>query len=161
MPAPSLFTIGYEGCTSDAVLAALRAAGVAVLLDVRALPLSRKPGFSKRQLAAGVEGQGMRYINLRGLGTPAAGRQAARAGRTAQMKAIFAEHMHSDPAQADLAHAIDLAQAGPVCLLCFERDHRVCHRDMVADLIIARTAQAVQHLQAANPWGLGPPAPAG
>ncbi|MBN8897184.1 MAG: DUF488 domain-containing protein, partial [Rhodospirillales bacterium] len=54
MTAPIL-TIGYEGCTIDGVVAALRDAGTELLIDVRAVPQSRKPGFSKRQLAAGLD----------------------------------------------------------------------------------------------------------
>ena len=50
-----LLTIGYEGCTIAGVLAELRAARVGLLIDVRAVPQSRKPGFSKRQLAAGLD----------------------------------------------------------------------------------------------------------
>ena len=26
-------------------------------------------------------------------------------------------------------------KAGPVCLLCYERDHRHCHRQMIAEII--------------------------
>ena len=132
---PPLFTIGYEQSTQDAVLAALRAAGVTHLIDVRAVPQSRKPGFSKRLLCASVEAAGMRYTHLRGLGTPKAGRDAARHGRTAEMHRIFRAHMAEPAAQVDLAQAAALAAAEPVCLLCFERDPAQCHRSIVAELL--------------------------
>ncbi len=106
-----LFTIGYEGAAVRDVVAALAAAGAATLVDVRALPLSRKPGFSKRQLAAEMDAAGRGYVHLRGLGTPKPGRDAARAGRTAQMHAIFRSHMATDQAQIDLRAATDLARA--------------------------------------------------
>jgi len=79
-----LLTIGYEGCTIDNVLAALREARVGLLIDVRAVPQSRKPGFSKRQLAAGLDEKGIDYLHLQGLGTPKPGRErgAGRASRT-------------------------------------------------------------------------------
>jgi uncharacterized protein (DUF488 family) len=137
-----LFTIGYEGAAIRDVVAGLAAAGVATLVDVRALPLSRKPGFSKRQLAAEMEAAGRGYVHLRGLGTPKPGRDAARAGRTAQMQAIFRGHMATDQAQIDLQAATDLARAGPICLLCFERDPHRCHRRIVAEMITAATGQA-------------------
>jgi len=147
MPAP-LRTIGYEGCTIQDVLATLRAAGVGLLIDVRAVPQSRKPGFSKRQLAAGLDEQGIRYLHLQGLGTPKPGRDAARAGHPERMEVIFREHMQSDRAQADLAQAKAVAREDRACLLCFERDHLHCHRHIVADLICAETGQPVEHLYA-------------
>jgi uncharacterized protein (DUF488 family) len=143
---PDLLTIGYEGSTLDAVLAALRGAGVKLLVDVRAVPQSRKPGFSKRQLAAGLDEVGIGYVHLQGLGTPKAGRDAVRAGHPERMEVIFREHMTSDRAQAELAQAKGLAQQWRCCLLCFERDHRTCHRHLVAEMIAAETGQAMVHL---------------
>lgn len=150
---PPLLTIGYEGTTLDAVLDELEAAGARILLDVRAVASSRKPGFSKTLLCASAQARGIRYVHLRGLGTPKAGRIAARRGDTGAMRAIYAEHMRSDPAQADLARAEALSADGPACLLCFERDHAGCHRDIVADLLRQRTGSAIVHLTAPDSGG--------
>src|ERR1700745_1336652 len=73
-----LFTIGYEKAVLREVLATLAQAGVATLLDVRDRPISRRPGFSKRQLATAVEDAGMRYVHLQALGTPPEGRLAGK-----------------------------------------------------------------------------------
>ncbi len=143
---PPLHTIGYEGTTVEAVLASLRAAGVTLLLDVRAVAASRKPGFSKRQLAAGLDAVGIGYVHLQGLGTPKPGRDAVRAGHPERMVPIFMEHMRGDRAQAELSQAIGLARGVPACLLCFERDHTTCHRALVAEMVVAETGQAVAHL---------------
>jgi uncharacterized protein (DUF488 family) len=143
---PPLHTIGYEGTTAEAVLGSLRRAGVTLLLDVRAVAASRKPGFSKRQLAAGLDAVGIGYLHLQGLGTPKAGRDAVRAGHPERMVPIYMEHMRGDRAQAELAQAIGLARESRACLLCFERDHRTCHRRLVAEMISAETGQAVVHL---------------
>ncbi len=143
---PPLATIGYEGGTIDAVLAQLRTAGVALLIDVRAVAQSRKPGFSKRQLAAALDGAGIAYVHLQGLGTPKPGRDAVRAGHPERMEVIFRDHMTSDRAQAELAQARLLAAERSACLLCFERDHRRCHRRLVAEMITEATAQPVLHL---------------
>lgn len=132
---PDLSTIGYEGTTVDAVVAALRAAGVQHLLDVRAVPQSRKPGFSKRLLGGTVMAAGLDYTHLRGLGTPKAGRDAVRHGDVAAMRRIFAAHMETPEAQLDLMRAREIAGRAHVCLLCFERDHTHCHRSIVADLL--------------------------
>ncbi len=132
---PDFFTIGYEGSVVDNVVAALREAGVTHLLDVRALPQSRKPGFSKRLLGGTLEAAGIRYTHLRGLGTPKAGRDAVRHGDVAAMHRIFRAHMQEPAALVDLARAAEIAAAEPACLLCFERDHTHCHRQIVAEMI--------------------------
>ena len=143
---PALFTIGYQGSTLASVLAELRAAGVAHLIDVRAVPQSRKPGFSKRLLCASVEAEGMGYTHLRALGTPKAGRDAVRHGNVAAMQRIFRAHMQGAEAEADLARAAAIAAEAPACLLCFERDHAECHRTIVAELL----GLAAHHLAPAD-----------
>jgi uncharacterized protein (DUF488 family) len=143
-----LLTIGYQGCTIDDVLAELRRANVGLLIDVRAVPQSRKPGFAKRQLAAGLDEQGIAYVHLQGLGTPKPGRDAVRAGHPERMEPIFRDHMTSDRAQADLAHARQLARGARACLLCFEQDPMTCHRRFVAEMISAETGQPIVHLHA-------------
>lgn len=145
-------TIGYEGCTIDDVLVELREAKVGLLIDVRAVPQSRKPGFSKRQLAAGLAESGIEYVHLQGLGTPKPGRDAVRAGHPERMEVIFREHMASDRAQAELAQAKDLARKTRACLLCFEHDPAQCHRRLVAEMITGDTHQDVVHL---HPGPLG------
>ena len=143
---PDLQTIGYEGCTINTVVAALREAGTKLLIDVRAVAQSRKPGFSKRQLAAALDEAGIAYVHLQGLGTPKPGRDAVRAGHPERMVPIFRAHMTSDRAQAELAQAKGLAAEQTACLLCFERDHKTCHRTLVAEMIIEDTQQTVHHL---------------
>jgi uncharacterized protein (DUF488 family) len=143
-----VMTIGYEGCTISDLLAELKAAGVTLLIDVRAVPQSRKPGFSKRQLAAGLEEQGIGYVHLQGLGTPKAGRVAVRSGHPEQMERIFREHMRSDRAQAELAQARQLVRQKRSCLLCFEQNPLHCHRRLVAEMIAAETGRSISHLHA-------------
>src|ERR1700722_11677128 len=144
----ALLTIGYEGCTIADVLAELKSAEVKLLIDVRAVPQSRKPGFSKRQLAAGLDEQGIAYVHLQGLGTPKPGRDAVRAGPPERMEPIFRKHMTSDRAQADLANAKQLARGVRACLLCFEQDPMMCHRRFVAEMVSAETGQDIVHLHA-------------
>ena len=113
---------------------------------MRAVAQSRKPGFSKRQLAAALDQAGIGYVHLQGLGTPKPGRDAVRAGHPERMEAIFRDHMMADRTQAELAQANGLARERTVCLLCFERDHRMCHRRLVAEAIVTETRQNVCHL---------------
>ncbi len=143
---PDLFTVGYEGLVQPQLLDILRASGVLTVLDVRAVPQSRKAGFSKSVLAASLHAHGIAYVHERRLGTPKPGRDAARRGRTAEMQHIFEAHMRTADAQSGLEAAVALAGAGPVCLLCFERAPHACHRAIVAHNIRARTGQAIRHL---------------
>ena len=123
-----IFTIGYEGATQNELIAALQGAGVARVIDVRAVPNSRKPGFSKNVLAAGLADAGIDYVHLRALGTPPAGREAARKGHWDVMNRIYAEQLDTPEAGAEAAQMIALAEEKPSALLCFERDPTQCHR---------------------------------
>lgn len=142
----ALATIGYQTSTLPRVIGALKADKVELLLDVRAVAASRKAGFSKTLLGNSLEAEGVGYLHLRDLGTPAEGRQAARAGRTAEMHEIFHAHMRTDAALAALEQAIALSRRKRVCLMCFEADWRCCHRAILADMITARTGAEVTHL---------------
>jgi uncharacterized protein (DUF488 family) len=143
---PPLFTIGYQASTVDRVMAELVRAGVTHLVDIRAVPSSRKPGFSRRQLEAAVLEAGLQYTHLRALGTPKPGRDAVRHGDAAAMHRIYAAHLEAPEPQADLARAVAISREGPSCLLCFERDHLMCHREIVAGLISDVTSASVVHL---------------
>ena len=147
---PELLTIGYEASTIAAVTDALRATGTALLIDVRAVPQSRKPGFSRRLLEAAMTEAGIGYVHLQPLGTPKPGRDAARAGHPAVMERIFRAHMAGDAPQAVLAQARGLAAGQRACLLCFERDPAHCHRRLVAEMIAAETGQSIVHLTPAS-----------
>ena len=141
-------TIGYEGATMQSFLEALKAAKVELLVDVRAVASSRRPGFSKTKLAANVGEAGIDYLHLRGLGTPSDGRAAARAGRHEEMHAIFAEHLTTPAAQDELETLAGLVRAGRrVCLLCFEADPAHCHRTLVADALQPLVPAKVRHLR--------------
>jgi uncharacterized protein (DUF488 family) len=146
MSGPPLYTIGYEKARLPDVMVALAEAGVRVLLDVRDRPISRQPGFSKRQLAAAVEAAGMRYVHLAALGTPPAGREANRRRQWDRFWAIVEDKLATAEAERDLASAAMIAAAEPSCLLCYEADWRICHRRRVAEILAARQGFAPHHL---------------
>ena len=130
-----VLTVGYENATPAGLITALQGAGVRVLVDVRALANSRKPGFAKTALSGALEQAGIGYLHLRALGTPAEGRAAVRAGKPAVMRKIFAAHLAGTEAQAALANLSDLARQQRVCLLCLEADPAHCHRTLVAEAV--------------------------
>src|SRR5258707_13508315 len=100
--AKKLFTIGYEQTPAKAVLDELEGAGVKLLVDVRAVAASRRPGFSKSQLAAGLDERGISYLHLRGLGTPKEGREAARGGKFPLLHRIYDAHLNTPQARGDV-----------------------------------------------------------
>ncbi len=148
MTAHVLATIGYEAATPATFLDALRGAGVEVLVDVRAAARSRRVGFAKTRLRAGVEEHGIGYLHLPGLGTPAEGRSAARSGDHAAMREVFAEHLQSPLAQQQLESLVDLIRSGRrVAIMCLEDDPSHCHRSLVADAVEDRLGVRVDHLR--------------
>jgi uncharacterized protein (DUF488 family) len=130
---PTIFTIGYEGADPDRFAAALERAGVAELADVRAVALSRKRGFSKSALRARMTASGIGYEHFVALGTPKAGREAARAGDAEGLRRVYDEQFATHEAQNAFAALTESARRRPICLMCFERDPALCHRRIVAE----------------------------
>lgn len=132
-----IFTVGYEAVTLADVLGRLKAAGVRTVVDVRAVAASRRAGFSKTLLSSSLEGEGIAYVHLRDLGTPKAGREAARKGRIDEMRAIFVAHMQEPAARLQFEHLKALAADTPAALLCYEADACGCHRAVLAERLAA------------------------
>ena len=141
-----IFTIGYEGTTVGDFLAALKEAKIERVIDVRALPLSRRPGFSKSSLRAALEENGIEYIHLKALGTPSEGRTAARAGRYQDLRRIYEGQLELPEAMAQAAQMLELAREKHSALLCMEREPEHCHRTLLLESV-AGDAEVV-HLYA-------------
>jgi uncharacterized protein (DUF488 family) len=143
----TIATIGYEGATMPRFLDALRGGKVELVVDVRAVTSSRRPGFSKSALAAHLGEIGVDYLHLRGLGTPADGRAAAKSGRFDELREIYTRHLETTDAQVDLQSLADLVRGGRrACLLCYEADPAHCHRIMVAEALAELVPVKVEHL---------------
>ena len=145
--AAKLFTIGYEKATPAALLAELKRAKVKLLVDTRAVAASRRPGFSKKQLSASLDEEGIAYLHLQKLGTPDDGRQAARAGKLDTLWRIYAKHLLTPDAIEAMDELVTIVKSGQaVCLLCYERDCACCHRSRVAEVVQDRTGIEVVDL---------------
>jgi uncharacterized protein (DUF488 family) len=131
-----IYTIGYEGATQPELIEALCGAGVTVLADVRAVPLSRRPGFSKNVLAAGLREAGIDYVGFKALGTPPEGREAARRGHHARLAEVYAGQLDLPEAIVEGAKLIETAREKPTALLCFEREPGGCHRSLLVEAIM-------------------------
>jgi uncharacterized protein (DUF488 family) len=141
-----LFSIGYEKARVADVIASLKAAEVVTLIDVRDRPQSRRPGFSKRQLAAELEEAGIRYVGLRALGTPPEGREANRKRQWEKFWRIVDDKLATAEAEHALHEAAEIAAAGPSCLLCYEAAAHICHRSRVAEILATRHGFTIRHL---------------
>ncbi len=138
---PTIATIGYEGRAQHDVLRLLTEAGVTLLVDVRIRAQSRKPGFSKSTLAAGLGEAGIGYEHFRPLGTPIDIRERFRSGAVEEGRSQYREYLRGDPgAAADLERLASIIEGGDglVAILCFEHDPRVCHRMVIVEELAER-----------------------
>jgi uncharacterized protein (DUF488 family) len=127
-----IYTIGYEGTDIERFIRTLKIVGIEQLVDVRAVPLSRKKGFSKNGLRQQLEAEGIRYVHLAGLGDPKPGRDAAKAQRYDEFRRIYGEHLNGAEAKAEIGILRNLIGTHSTCLMCFERNPAECHRSIVA-----------------------------
>lgn len=146
-----VYTVGYEGTDIERFIKTLRAVGINQVADVRAVPISRKKGFSKTKLRDHLEAAGITYKHFVALGDPKPGREAARAGRYDEFRAIYDAHLSGQAAQAELLEVQDYARLESTVLLCFERQPAECHRSIVANAISAETGAQIFHLYADEP----------
>jgi uncharacterized protein (DUF488 family) len=127
-----IYTLGYEGTDVQQFITTLLRAGVKVVADVRAVPLSRKKGFSKRRLSERLASAGIDYLHFADLGNPRDGRQAAKAGNTTKFHRVYLKHLSTILARTALKRLAKLSTSRATCLLCFEREPNECHRTLIA-----------------------------
>jgi len=142
-----LMTIGYEGMTLKDFLDVLNRCRVTMLVDVRELAISRKPGFAKAALSAALAERQVKYEHLVDLGCPRDVRHGYREDGdwslyTGKYKAYL------DTQDATLTRLWDLMQNERCCLMCFEADFNFCHRFFVAErmLTLADVPMRIMHL---------------
>ncbi len=129
--------MGYEGLRVDGLVDRLRGAGVTTLVDVRLNPTSRKPGFSRRALSAALHDAGIDYVHEKDLGNPPDNRDSFRRGDGQEGRRRMRAIVEGEGAAA-LDRVVALASTGRVAVLCVEREHRRCHRDVITELAVER-----------------------
>jgi uncharacterized protein (DUF488 family) len=139
-------TIGYEKAQLPDFVRTLVACEIDILIDIRDRAQSRRPGFSKSALSAAVGEVGIEYVHYKQLGDPKEGRDAARAGNLKLFQTIFLDVMKTDAAQEALMEVKELAENHNICLMCYERDQRECHRKIVADQLEAMLSCKAKHI---------------
>lgn len=140
-----VFTIGYEGLDVDRFMALLHTYRVETVVDIRELPLSRKPGFSKRALASALNLSGLDYVHIVGLGCPRPVRNSYRKdGDWDRYTDGFLKHLGTQ--KAAIAELADLVRSSTCALLCYEADFNTCHRSIVADAVRKHCGADVAHI---------------
>ncbi len=151
MERPAICTIGYERATLEDFIDALREAGVATLIDIRARAFSRRSEFNAKKLAASLQEAGIGYLHLVALGSPDAARAAAKSGDLKRFEKLYRTQLATPAAQQSLDRVLELASAAPVCLMCYEREPSECHRQFTIEPIETRRGERARHLFAAPP----------
>ena len=88
-------------------------------------------------MAAGLREAGIEYVGLKALGTPPAGREAARKGDHAKLREVYAAQLDLPEALVQAEQLRDMAAERPTALLCFERDAGACHRSLLLEMLFA------------------------
>jgi uncharacterized protein (DUF488 family) len=132
------YTTGHGIRTSDELIQLLRRAEVQTLVDVRRYPGSRRnPQFNRDALEQALEAAGIRYRHAEVLGgrlSGVPGEERFGCIRTAAFR-TYAARMGTPEWQEALASSLE--EAAP-CFLCAETDWRRCHRQLIAELLVAR-----------------------
>lgn len=142
-----IYTVGYEGLDIDSFLSLLAENDIETVVDVREMPLSRKPGFSKKSLASVLNLSGREYVHMVDLGCPKLVRDRYREdGNWKRYTEGFMKHLKTqDDAIAELSA---LAATSNCALLCYEADSNFCHRSMVASAVKDYCGARVTHIKA-------------
>jgi uncharacterized protein (DUF488 family) len=128
-----ILSIGYEGRSQQDLLDVLASHGATIVADVRLNPVSRKPGLSKRRLAEALSEAGIEYRHLKALGNPRTNRSPFHEGRVAEGCREFRRLLAAPEAESALQQIVDESRHTTVAVLCYEKDHDHCHRQVVVD----------------------------
>lgn len=141
----AIFTAGYEGIVVDQFMHRLKVHGIEMLVDVRAVPLSRKRGFSKSALSLAVVSKGIEYLHVPAMGCPKYIRDRYKLDE--DWSAYSKEFIkYIDSQISFLENFSTLFQQKTCCLMCFEEDYRFCHRTYVARAISSLSGLQIKHI---------------
>lgn len=142
---PRFYTLGHQSHSFLTMVKLLTSNRVSMIVDVRQNPVSRKTGFSKRQLEEAVPNFGISYAHWPELGTPPSIRKIYLATGNVE-KALFRYEQHLRARRRTLRAFIQTVKSERFCLLCLEADHRSCHRSIIAQVLNEMTGCRPIHL---------------
>ncbi|MGB8437679.1 MAG: DUF488 domain-containing protein [Burkholderiales bacterium] len=142
----TLYTIGHSTRTIESLLEVLADSGIEALVDIRALPRSRRqPQFNRDALEDALASQGVRYswhgMALGGFRKPRPDTRHV-ALRIPAFRG-FADHMESEAFRCSLDEVLRAAERERLAIMCAERDPDQCHRSLITDAALLRGAQVI------------------
>ncbi|MBR5950883.1 MAG: DUF488 domain-containing protein [Actinomycetaceae bacterium] len=147
--AASIYTVGYEGLDSADFVALLQKNAVQAIFDIRDTPWSRKPGFAKEDLQKILSDAGIGYVHLPSLGVPKYVRDRYHQDKNwGWFSTAYRNAIRDRKVSPDLRAIAKQAQTTRCALMCFEADHRVCHRSIVAQILQDHLGLQAVHLVA-------------
>lgn len=130
----TLFTTGYEGSTVSDFIEKLHQYGIDIVIDVREIPISRKKGFSKSALKDILTEDNIEYVHYKELGSPKDIRH--RFHEDGNFYSFRNEYLNYIREKLDLLDEVkSIVENEKSCLLCFEKEARLCHRSIIADML--------------------------
>jgi uncharacterized protein (DUF488 family) len=142
----TLYTVGHSTRSIDALLELLAESKIAMLVDVRAFPRSRRhPQFNRDALERALAARGIGYAWLgKALGGFREPRPDSRhlAFREPAFRG-FADHMETAAFDDALSTLLLQASRERTAVMCAERDPAQCHRGLIADAALVRGARVV------------------
>lgn len=141
-----IYSVGHSNRSTEAFLALLAQAGIRRLVDIRAVPRSRRhPHFGYGPLGAALQASGVAY-DWRGKalgGLRRAEDEARHPGLKEPAFRAFACHMEGGAFRTAASALAAGAGAERVCMMCAERDPSQCHRSLVADWLVANGHEVI------------------
>jgi len=143
----TIYTLGYQGLSLDEYIALLKEHPISLVIDVRAVAWSHKPGFAKNAMQSGLREVGTDYLHLQSAGNPF---RKDEDGENVMMK--YRSYLQKHPECLDRIEA-EIQQSAKkdtsICLTCFEKAPQDCHRSIIAEFLLARSPRLyVIHLGA-------------
>ena len=142
-----LYTIGHSTRGIDELLDLLAAHEIALLVDVRRFPMSKRyPHFNREALEASLAQRGIAYRHAEALG----GRRRVRkdSPNTAWRQAGFrgyADYMDTPEFRGALEELLRNAATRRTAIMCAEAGPWRCHRRLISDAVVARGG-TVRHI---------------
>lgn len=141
-----IYTTGYEGKTLDAFLISLLESGIKTLIDVRCNAVSRKFGFSKKQLGQACQVAGLDYVHMPELGIPSESRQSLKTQQDYD-SLFYSYKVDILPVrQKEKKLVSEMSDANPCALMCYEANPMQCHRTCLAQDIADSCGKKIKNI---------------
>lgn len=136
----ALFTVGHSTHTLEYFIDLIRSNGIRQVIDVRAIPRSRRnPQFNRETLGRFLRNRRIGYRHMKDLGGlrhPSA--DSPNAGWRNSSFRGYADHMQTEKFHKAIDALIRLSRRKPTAIMCAEAVPWRCHRSLIADALLIR-----------------------